>query len=461
MSIELELKKLKGKIVSAVRKITKVYPLDSPAMAMVFRWNMGDTPEMRRGVFDLIRNYGATASFVVTGDIVDNDAEFIRTAIDAGCELISGGFTGQPFSARKLKAPAGVVQLNGYDAVLRDATKLHEILKDDFGYTMKAGMPPYGVEHIDTAVSVYDLYDVMDYQYVAGSDIIEKGQETKLSQALKNGGLNGHVAVLDVCDPAALKVQIDALADAGYGVCTVSELLAVSPFSDIGANDPCFEPAVRLLEKGHPVAMRNNCLVTRPFESIGDTLTTILPKEDRTAKLSYIREHKTMMGRYSVYNPYCAVIFWAKSKDNRVKFDFPTTSGLFRRVLHDAGFPVDIGKYRVQYRRSEIIRILADVLCATEEQDPYGVFDEHLTPIQRDLRDAIGEEEFNKIKEEIEARHAAEAAANEEQKDEKEEKGTILDRFEKKRANKAASDESEAGKPSEDAPEVNKDQIVL
>ena len=104
-----------------------------------------------------------------------------------------------------------------------------------------------------------------------------------------------------------------------------------------------------------------------------------------------------------------------------------------------------------------MIRILSDILCATEDQDPYGVFEYHMSGVEYDLRNEIGDEAFEELKKEVEAKKAAEKAEIESGK--APEKGTILDRFDKKLKNDPEPDAAEDTEHKDI--EVNKDQIVL
>jgi len=126
-----------------------------------------------------------------------------------------------------------------------------------------------------------------------------------------------------------------------------------------------------------------------------------------------VRNGKTMMGRYTVSNVYAAPICWARNKQMRVKFDFPTTSALLGRALMAAGFDVRFPKMRLQYQRREAIKIFADSLCATPEYDPYGVLQEHDTDFEAVLRKEYGDEVFEELKAEVKANKAAREAAGE------------------------------------------------
>ncbi len=402
MGIELMIKNALGKIVSPVRRITRLFPIDGErALAAVFRCNSEASPGERMELLKLLIQNNAGASFVITGEIL-SDAEFIKAVIDSGCELINGGYSGRPFSPAR-GGDRLLPPLSGYEAVKADVGRLHRELSDGFGYTMRAGMPPGGVCRIGGGLSAYDLYDEFDYQLIAGSMHISAGEESSIADTLATDeeALNSHVVIFD--DNCDIKRVLESLAAADYGVCALSELLEISPFMDIGPEHPAFEPAVKLLEAGIPVAFRNNSFCPGLYELMGDLLVSLAPKEARLKKIERILDGKSMMGRYSVYNAYCAPVFWAREKKLKIKYDFPVTRALFHRSLVIAGYEAELGGFRLQYRREEFIRILCDIICATEDNDPYGVFEERISRLEYDFKKKMGEEEFAKFKEEVEA----------------------------------------------------------
>ncbi|MCQ2565278.1 MAG: hypothetical protein MJ194_00310 [Clostridia bacterium] len=457
MSIEGLIKRKRGVFVSPVRCIKKLYPIkDAPAFALVLSAGKKEDHEKRMEALKLLSDYNAVCSFAVTGESA-SDEEFVQKAIAEGFELINGGYSGRPFSDRK-NVSRDILPLHSWSNIYADTQKLHDTVNDRYGYKITAGMPPFGVEYIEGALSAYDLYDYFGYQLIKGSLAIAPGEEKLLGDeiAQNKDALNGQVVVAGLESAPALVAQFAKLGNAGYGVCSVKDLMEVSPFSDIGPDDPVFEPAKRLLDNGHPVVNRNNKVNPRPYEIIGDTLMTFSSRETRAQKVDRILDGKTMLGKYSVFNPYCAVIAWARLKMGRVKFDFPTTSALFTRCLLLNEVRADIGRRRYQYRRAEVIKMYADILCATEEQDPYGVFEYHMSDIEYELRKEIGDEAFEEIKKEVDEKKAAEAAKTGEKKSED---GTILDRFNRKQKD---SDKLETIEDSEHKDvDVNKDQIIL
>ena len=462
MNIEGLIKKARGNYVSPVRRITRVYPVkDAPVFALVLSAGKEADHDKRMKALQLLTGYSAVCSFAVTGESAA-DAEFVKSAIDQGFELINGGHSGRPFTTGK-NVDSSAYPLTSWANVYADTKKLDDMMKENYGYKMAAGMPPYGVESIDGAINAYDLYDYFGYQLVKGSLTLKPGDEAKLAAeiAQDKNVLNGQVVTASLESVQALVDQFGKLSEAGYGVCTVKELLEVSPFSDIGPDSPVFEPAKKLLDAGYPIAYRNNKINPKPYEIMGDTLMTLSEQEARAKKVDRVLDGKTMLGRTSVFNPYCAVLAWAKSKLGRVKYDFPTTSALFNRALLLRDIRLSDYDRRFQYRRGEMIKFYCDILCATEDQDPYGVYDYHMSGIEYDLRKEMGDEAFEALKKEVDDKKAAEAAKALEagpEGEKKAEEGTILDKFNKKHKDDAQMEDTDS--EHKDL-EVNKDQIVL
>ena len=180
MNIEGIIKKIRGSYVSPVRGITKVYPVkDAPVFALTVSAGKADDHEKRMEALKLLSGYNATCSFVLTGESAA-DEEFVRAAMDQGFEFVNGGNSGRPFSSGKNLDP-GVYPLSSWANVMVDTKMLDDHMKENYGYTMVAGMPPYGVEYIASAISAYDLYDHFDYQLIKGSLAIKPGEEAKLT----------------------------------------------------------------------------------------------------------------------------------------------------------------------------------------------------------------------------------------------------------------------------------------
>lgn len=167
--------------------------------------------------------------------------------------------------------------------VLEDLTRLHKLVEDETGYEIRLARPPHYVDKIgrfgrDTA---YTAYAKMCYHYMAASAdgggwLPTSGDYAKDVQAMVSplenilkqnpDGLSGAVIFqkdgynmsMETPVADALDLQLSLLADYGYRVVGVEELLRFSPFEDVSASDECFE-AIRALENfGYCTGFQNN-----------------------------------------------------------------------------------------------------------------------------------------------------------------------------------------------------------
>ena len=164
--------------------------------------------------------------------------------------------------------------------VTDDLRRLDGYLAEKFNYHVALSRPPHYIDRIPDGADSYDAYRVMGYQYLAASfdgagwqplatyeEEIEAMVEP-LRRALEadpdslNGqiifqkdgcNMNGRTPVAD-----ALPRQLALLAQYGYRVVTVSQLLALSPFADIADDDAQIDDIRSLLARGQVIGYRSN-----------------------------------------------------------------------------------------------------------------------------------------------------------------------------------------------------------
>lgn len=264
-------------------------------------------------LLDTLKRYGARATFDVVGDTgknypdeegpagnftwsgvkfdhypcfgkdslagAVNQPDLIRRILDEGHELANHGYTHRLFGPMRA-VYGGRVHFQTLDEVTADLFRLHNYIKDTFGYEMKLSRPPHYIDAIPQGGSSYDAYRVLGYQYMAASfdgagwqpratyEEEVADMVVPLEKALREDpdSLNGKIIFqkdgsnMSLRTPVAhaLPKQLELLKSAGYEVVTVSELLAMSPFEDVPA-DAAYLPALReLLDMGHAVGYRNN-----------------------------------------------------------------------------------------------------------------------------------------------------------------------------------------------------------
>lgn len=309
-----------GKILSPVRRIERVYPpAQGRFVAMTFDDGpcAGSFPGAEGGLTESLlaslREAGATVSFDIIGTTAENypdtegksgdftwsgvqydhyphfgedglagafaQKELVGKILADGHELTNHSCTHRLFGP--MRAVYGTRKhFDSLDQVTADLARLHTFIKEEFGYEMKLSRPPHYIDAIPQGGSAYDAYRIMGYQYMAASfdgdgwrpaDSYEKEVDNMLrplKEALERDPdcLNGQIIFQkDGCNMSlrapvaeALPQQLSLLADYGYRVVSVSELLALSPFEDLPTDSPAMPHVRRLLDAGHVVGYQNN-----------------------------------------------------------------------------------------------------------------------------------------------------------------------------------------------------------
>ena len=314
------LKMRAGKVLSPVRRIERVYPpTGGRFVAMTFDDGPDALPPDGRpegltevimdalaqygahGTFDIIgstaANYpdekGELGTFLWSGKTYDhypkfgsdelagakNQPELVRRLIDAGHELSNHGSTHRLFG--KMRAVYGTRRhLDTLSEAVEELTDLHRYIDWNFGYTMRLGRPAHYIDKIPDGSDAYDAYRVMGYNYLAASfdgagwqplgsyaeEVAAMVEPLKKALAEDPDALNGKIIFqkdgsnmaerTPIAD--AIYMQLKILADYGYQVVTVSELLEKSPFEDMQPNGREADAVRYLLKKGHTVGYKNN-----------------------------------------------------------------------------------------------------------------------------------------------------------------------------------------------------------
>lgn len=193
--------------------------------------------------------------------------------------------------------------LGSLDKVLDDLTSLDQLLRGQYGYSMRMSRPPHYVDRIDGAFTSYDAYEKMGYLYLAasfdGAGWLPAKSETPFEAEVDEMVLpmqkkleedpdffcgqiifqkDGYNMAMRTPVTVGLRKQLELLTNAGYRVVTVQELLERSPFADVGADDPDFE-AFRALAQEHAVAYSDNTLRPDQPMTCGEFAMLAAPRE--------------------------------------------------------------------------------------------------------------------------------------------------------------------------------------
>lgn len=245
------------------------------------RWSYPDHPGRLGGVywcgvhFDHYPEFGADdLAGVLTQD------GLARRMVDEGHELANHGFTHlafgpcrYPYAARRY--------LPGLDAVVDDLRQLHQLVRDRTGQVMRLARPPHYIDRTIDGRDAYDAYRVLGYLYLGASfdgggwkpsggdfarDVADMVAPLEAALQRDPDWLNGQIIFqkdgynMSAESPVAVALgrHLELLARHDYQVVTVSELMALSPFSDIGEGHPAFEAARALQAGGANVAFADN-----------------------------------------------------------------------------------------------------------------------------------------------------------------------------------------------------------
>lgn len=222
--------------------------------------------------------------------------------------------------------------LGSLDAVVEDLSKLDRLLRGQHGYPMTMSRPPHYVDRIDKNFSSYDAYSKMGYLYLAASfdgagwlpsqsedpvqaeiDEMVLPMEKKLQEdpdffcgqiIFQKDGYN---MALRTPVAVGLRKQLELLTAAGYDVITVQDLLKLSPFADVGEDDPDFEAFCHLIES-HAIAYSNNTLQPDKPMTCGEFSMLAAPK---SAAVDF-RLEQLSKGNKSFRSPYSGAMLWCK-----------------------------------------------------------------------------------------------------------------------------------------------------
>jgi peptidoglycan/xylan/chitin deacetylase (PgdA/CDA1 family) len=217
-----------------------------------------------------------------------NCPELIKRIIEEGHEITSHTYSHRLFGP--MRAVYGQrTHFTDLNQVVTDLERLDTYMLHNFGYKMRLSRPPHYIDRIPDGSDSYDAYRIMGYNYLAASfdgagwqplESYEKevaAMVDPLRRALESNpdALNGRIIFQkDGCNmnlrtPVAdgLDAQLRLLAQYGYKVITVSDLLRMSPFEDVSTDCEVLPHIQRLLDMQHTVGYRNNTFAPERYIS--------------------------------------------------------------------------------------------------------------------------------------------------------------------------------------------------
>ncbi len=291
-------------------------------------------------LLDILAEFGARGTFDVVGDTGDNypdkagkpgsaawggvkfdhypdlgrddkggaahNDRLIRRILSEGHQITNHGYRHIIFGKKPFVYGAREY-LGGVDKAVDDLSRLHQLLKERYGYEIALSRPPHYVDVIGDGFTSYDVYDRLGYQYMAASYDGAGWLPSTLSDtdAALEAEVNAMVGPMRKAlerDPDffcgqiifqkdgynmarrtpvafGLRKQLELLKEYGYQVVTVARLMEESPFADLGRDDPLFETMCRL-QTDRAVAYSDNRLRLEQRMTWGELAMLLSPKQE-------------------------------------------------------------------------------------------------------------------------------------------------------------------------------------
>lgn len=251
--------------------------------------------------------------------------ELITRLLEGGHEITSHTYSHVLFGVKPL-VYGSRKYLQGLEPVMDDLKKMHAALKDGWGYDIRLSRPPHYVDGIKGGFSSYDAYALMGYQYMAASfdgagwlplssyeaevEATWKPMERLLREdpdyfcgqiIFQKDGFN-MARRTPVAD--GLGKQLELLSAQGYRVVTVSQLMALSPFRDVGQEEEAGRCARRLLDHNWCVAFRDNTLRPQAPLTRGELAMMAYGWEGAARRVELIRAGRAPFRDMKAAHPY-------------------------------------------------------------------------------------------------------------------------------------------------------------
>ncbi len=238
------------------------------------------------------------------GGVLHND-RLVRRILAEGHQITSHSWRHMIFGPKNV-VYGRRAHFASVDEAVADLEKLDRYMKEHYGYAISLHRPPHYVDAIAGGFTSYDVCDALGYQYLAASFDGAGWLPSAISDGAKAydaevAAMTGPMRALLEKDPDALcgqivfqkdgynmarrtpvadglEKQLELLDRFGYRVVTVDELLAESPFADLGRDDPLFETACGLLPD-HAFVYADNTVRADDAMTMGELSMFLAPKD--------------------------------------------------------------------------------------------------------------------------------------------------------------------------------------
>lgn len=264
-----------------------------------------------------------------------NNPRLIRRMLEEGHQITNHGYRHIIFGKKPL-VYGGREYLGTLECAVEDLRRLDGLMREEYSYAITMHRPPHYVDKMQDGFTAYDVCDVMGYQYLAasfdGAGWLPAGASDP--EAALAAEVEAMVAPLRRAletDPDAfcgqiifqkdgynmakrtpvafgLREQLALLQAYGYRVVTAAELMAESPFADVGRDNPDFDRFCALAEVRAVVYADNRLRPDAPM-TWGEIAMLLSPKEETLS-----RRHRMIGQRGRAVHPYAGAMEWCREK---------------------------------------------------------------------------------------------------------------------------------------------------
>ncbi len=268
------------------------------------------------------------------GGVVHND-RLVRRILDEGHQITNHGYRHIIFGRKPFVYGAREF-LGSVDRAVDDLGKLHRLMEEKYGYEIRMTRPPHYVDGIGDGFTSYDVCDALGYQYMAASfdgagwlpsalpdpDAALEAEVSAMVEPVRKAleqdpdffcgqiifQKDGYNMARRTPVAFGLRAQLELLKQYGYEIVTVDELMAESPFADLGREDELFEKLCRL-QDGRAVAYSDNRLRLEQTMTWGELAMLLSPKDEAME-----RRWKKVRKSGKHEHAYCGALDWCAER---------------------------------------------------------------------------------------------------------------------------------------------------
>ena len=247
----------------------------------------------------------------------------IRRLLAGGHEIANHSYSHVPFGRSPLRQ--GQKDL---DQAVSDLRRLHKLMEEQWHYPLRLARPPKCLDTIRGGFTSFDALAMLDYQYLSASfdgagRLPLPSYEAEAEAAWRpmerllledpNAFRGQIIALKDGFNRArrspvadGLERQLRLLADCGYQVVTVSELLERAPFQDVLPDTPEASAARLLLSRGWCVVYQDNTLRPAAPLTRGELAMMAFGRETVRRRIELVRSGRAPFRDMEPRHPYAA-----------------------------------------------------------------------------------------------------------------------------------------------------------